>query len=195
MDNLPDGFSLPEGFPQNGSLEFEDSDYDSDPDDPIIASYDVYLKPQIADGRKIYILQFPNRDMHEPYTAANHCQPTELRIKPESGMVELDVPIDYKHNYDRQKGIKWGGAMKKSDHARGVGAHGLPAGFGIGGAQSKGKGQTADAEREEIEKKLRDFDGAVEQGEALAKQTLGGQIARREEHSPQYMIGTFREGE
>jgi DNA-directed RNA polymerase-3 subunit RPC5 len=190
METLPAGLTLSQG----AALEFDDSDYDSDPDDPVIASYDIYLKPQIANGRRVYILQFPNRDQNEPYSAANSCEPTELRIKPESGMVEFDIPIDFENNFDKTKGLKWGGAMSRSEHLKGAGMHGLPAGFGIGSVQSKGKPLTVDDEEKVVREALGDFDSAVQKGQVLTKQTLGGQIPQIEQHSPQYMIGTFREG-
>lgn len=174
-------------------MEFDD-EYDSDPDDPTVASYDVYLKPSIADGRKVYVLQFPNREADQPYTAANGACPGELRIKPESGMVELDVPIDAHHNYDQSKGVKWGGAMKKSEAVKGVGMYGLPAGFNIGGVQGKVKGLSEEEQEDAIRRATDNWDRAVRDSDALVKQTLGGQIGQHQAHSPQYMIGTFRGG-
>jgi hypothetical protein len=76
-----------------------DPDQDSD---PIKASYDVFIKPHIAADRQIYILQFPNRDSKQHYTARNQSQPLKMRIKPSAGMVELDVPLDAWRNYDRR---------------------------------------------------------------------------------------------
>jgi len=48
-----------------------DPDQDSD---PIKASYDVFIKPHIAADRQIYILQFPNRDSKQHYTARTASQ-------------------------------------------------------------------------------------------------------------------------
>src|SRR5690349_13839935 len=67
---------------------------DDNEDDPIEASYDVYIKPQWQDGRKLYVLQFPNRPSREDYSSTNASLPIELRLKPKAGLVELDVPLD-----------------------------------------------------------------------------------------------------
>lgn len=165
----------------------------SDPD-PIKASYDVYIKPSMSDGRQIYILQFPNRE--QPYNKKNHSQPLNLRVKPEAGMVELDVPVDAWRNYDRGKGLKWGEAMKKSNMVQGGRTHGLPGGFSIGGTQPAGRGRGRGEADEDIdqERMLADYAGAVRREDVLTKQTLGGQTVLNEDTTPQYMIGTFRNG-
>jgi DNA-directed RNA polymerase-3 subunit RPC5 len=166
---------------------------ESDPD-PIIASYDVYIKPSMSNGRQIYILQFPNRE--QPYNKENHSQPLKLRVKPEAGMVELDVPLDAWRNYDRGKGIKWGEAMKKSNMIQGGRTHGLPGGFSIGGGPPAGRGRGRGEAEEEIdqERLLADYAGAIQRDQVLTKQTLGGQTVLNEDTTPQYMIGTFRNG-
>jgi DNA-directed RNA polymerase-3 subunit RPC5 len=119
-----------------------------------------------------------------------------MRIKPSAGMVELDVPLDAWRNYDREKGVKWGEAIKKSNTAKGGGSHGLPGGFGIGGAQSGGRGRARIPENEQLdqEKLLEDYPLAVSRENVLTKQTLGGQAVPNDETNPQYMIGTFRKG-
>lgn len=171
----------------------EAEEYDPD---PIRASYDVFIKPQMDGERQIFVLQFPNRDANQPYSAANDCQPQELRIKPAAGMVELDVPLDVYRNYDKEKGIKWGDAMKKSATAKGGGSHGMPGGFSIGGAQpgARGRGRGDADEVENHVKLLDDYNGAVQRDQVLKKQTLGGQVLPQTETSPQYMIGVFRDG-
>jgi len=119
-----------------------------------------------------------------------------MRIKPNAGMVELDVPMDVWHNYDKGKGVTWGEAMKKSNSSKGGGSHGLPGGFGIGGAQPGGRGRNRGIEDREADQQrvLDDYKGAVEREQVLVKQTLGGQSVLNEESTPQYMIGTFRKG-
>ena len=164
--------------------------------DPIKASYDVYIKPGISGDRQVYVLQFPNRDAKQHYSQENNSKPSSLRIKPESGMVEVDVPIDVWRNYDRQKGVRWGDATKKSSMAKGGGSHGMPGGFGIGGAQNAGRGRGRGELDEEIghDRLLEDYDGAVQRDQVLKKQTLGGQFVLKEETNPQYMIGVWRDG-
>ena len=79
-----------------------DVEIENDPD-PIKASYNVYIKPRIPADKEIYVLQFPNRDSKQHYSAANLSQPFKMRIKPNAGMVEMDVPMDAMRNYDREK--------------------------------------------------------------------------------------------
>jgi len=167
---------------------------ENDPD-PIKASYDVYIKPRISADKQIYVLQFPNRDSKQHYSAQNQSQPFKMRIKPNTGMVEMDVPMDALRNYDREKGIKWGEAMKKSHMSKNGGSHGMPGGFGIGGAQpsGRGRGRGQNADEEDIQARiLQDYENAVRREQVLVKQTLGGQCISNEETTPQYMIGTFR---
>jgi len=186
-------FNLTEYAEHGDKVKIADVEMDED-SDPIKASYDVYIKPHISSDRQIYILQFPNRDSKQHYSAANHSQPLELRIKPEAGMLELDVPIDAWRNYDREKGVRWGEAMRRSNMSKGGGSHGLPGGFGIGGSQpssrSRGRGEGDDEVNQEAI--LEDYAGAIQREQVLSKQTLGGQSAPNEETTPQYMIGVFR---
>ena len=173
---------------------------DSDPEiesDPIKASYDVYIKPSISEDRQIYILQFPNRDVKQPYDAKHESQPYTMRVKEKAGMVELDVPVNVWANFDRDKGVRWGEAIKKSNNAKNGGSHGLPGGFGIGGAahSGRGRGRGADDEDVNVQMLMRNYDAAVINGQVLQKQTLGGQFISNEDTTPRYMIGAFRKGE
>lgn len=84
--------------------------------DPIKASYDVYIKPGISGERQVYVLQFPNRAAKQHYSQENDSKPFNLRIKPESGMVEIDVPMDVWRNYDREKRRQVGGRSKEEQH-------------------------------------------------------------------------------
>lgn len=164
--------------------------------DPIKASYDIYIKPCISEGRQIYVLQFPNRDANQRYSRDNESHPLKMRIKPEVGMVELDVPMDAWNNYDRGKGLKWGDAVKRSNVLQGGGSHGLPGGFGIGGGGSgRGRSKATKPEDEDMmqQRILADYASAVQRNHVLTKQTLGGQAVPIESTTPQYMIGTFRQ--
>jgi DNA-directed RNA polymerase-3 subunit RPC5 len=162
--------------------------------DPIKATYDVYIKPRISDDREIYVLQFPNRDAKQHYSNENESQPLKLRIKPEAGMLEVDVPLDVWRNFDREKGIKWGDAMKKSNMTKGGGSYGMPGAFGMGGAQPSGRGRARELEDDVNQQRLlQDYEAAVQQDHVLRKQTLGGQTVPNEDTTPQYMIGVWRE--
>jgi DNA-directed RNA polymerase-3 subunit RPC5 len=165
-------------------VEMEDSD-------PIKASYDVFIKPHMSGTQQVFILQFPNRDSRQHYSARHQSQPLKMRVKPTAGMVELDVPMDVYRNYDKDKGVRWGGAMKKSKAN-----HGLPGGFGIGGSVTAGRGRARNIPEEHAAQQqlLDDFDNCVREEHVLVKQTLGGQTIPTEENTPQYMIGTFEKG-
>ena len=164
-----------------------------DDSDPVIATYDVFIKPQSSTDRHIFVLQFPNTERH--YSKDNSCEPLALRIKPKAGMVELDVPLNIQQHVDPAKAVKWGQALKKRT-AKGEGSYGMPGGFGIGITQGAGRGiGRADVEHEPTEQELlRDFDRAVKNGQVLQKQTLGGQAVPNETTTPQYMVGTFQKG-
>lgn len=167
-----------------------------DDSDPVVASYDVFAKPGISDGRSIYVLQFPNRDAKQKYSENSQSQPLAMRIKPDVGMVEIDVPMMAWNNYDRGKGLKWGDAIRKSNVSRGGGSHGLPGGFGIGAAgvgAGRGRGR-ADLQDEEVMQRriITDYPNVIGEERVLLKQTLGGQAVTAEANTPQYMIGTFR---
>lgn len=179
-----------------GDTTMTDIDQDHPDPDPIKSSYDVYIKPSISGDRQIYVLQFPNRDAKQHYSQENNSQPLKLRIKPEAGMLEVDVPLDVWRNYDREKGVKWGDAVKKSDMAKGGGSHGMPGGFGIGGAQPTGRGRGRGNVDDEFnqESLLADYSAAVQRDQVLKKQTLGGQSVLKEDTNPQYMIGVWRDG-
>lgn len=162
--------------------------------DPIKATYDIYIKPTISNGRKLYVLQFPNRPSNQPYIEAQGAKPTELRMKPKSGLMELDVPLDPFRNYDREKGVKWGDALKQSNTTKGGHAYGLPGGFGIGGQPAgRGRGRGMKEEPEDLTG-ITDqaFTSMLNQQRVMTKQTLGGQAVPVESSAPQYMIGAFR---
>lgn len=163
-------------------------------DDRIVSSYDIFIKPHISEGRQVYILQFPNRDIEQRYAGSNDAQPLKFRTKPKAGMVEIDVPIDARRNYDKDKGIKWGDAIKKSNMVKGGGSHGLPGGFGIGGAQPTGRGRGRAQDQVDPERVMTDWEGAIRSEQTLVKQTLGGQIIPVDENSPQYFLGAFQKG-
>jgi DNA-directed RNA polymerase III subunit RPC5 len=168
-------------------------------EDPVVASYDVFLKPRLKDGKKLYIFQFPNRDVGQPYSAAYNNMPLEIRIKESSGLVEVDVPINTMRDYDREKGAKWGDAIQKSNPYRGGGglSVGLAAGFGVGSTQpARPRGPRRDQGQEEItqEDLMRDWAASVAQDKVLTKQTLGGQILPKDSTKSRYLLGTFRGG-
>jgi DNA-directed RNA polymerase-3 subunit RPC5 len=161
-------------------LDDMDIDNNVEDDDPITASYPVYLNPALPLGRRLLVLQQPNRTDDAPRPP-----PTELRLKAHSGMVEVDLPLDNTTAYDREKGLKWGRVLQSSMAAKNGGSHGLAGGFGFGAVQQRGK-KKGDQDDDEY----MDWNEAARQDKVLKTQTLGGQYPDTDE--VQYMVGVFQ---
>lgn len=160
--------------------------------DEMIAEYDVYInKPT----KKIMILQYPNRGPGQPYCERTGQKPLELRIKPKCGLIEVDIPMDVHTNFDKEKGIIYGEAMRKSRVLQDGGSYGMAGGFGIGSkprATASGR-QPSAAEEPTHESLLTNFDDANNKGHVMNKVTLGGQIVPfKPGNDPNYYIGVFK---
>ncbi|KAK0761423.1 hypothetical protein N5P37_006373 [Trichoderma harzianum] len=164
----------------NPKLDHNDAD-NNDDDDPITASYQVFLNPALPLGRRLLVLQHPNRTDSTPRPP-----PTELRLKEHSGMVEIDMPMDNTTAYDREKGLRWGRTLQNSMAVKNGGSHGLAGGFGVGAVQQRAPRKKGDVEEDEN----LDWNDAVRQGKVLSTQTLGGQYPDTDE--VQYMVGVFQ---
>ncbi|KAK2794295.1 hypothetical protein FQN52_008653 [Onygenales sp. PD_12] len=186
--------------------------------DPIIASYSIY----ITDSQiRRFLLQYPDRQSTQPYNATNAQKPTELRLKPRTGLVEVDVPVNTSVNYDERKGLRYGNALRKSRVIGEGGTMGFAGGFNAGAAAPRKGGVGAGGGGGEDEEmggvggsgsgkgrgrgRGEDFFGGDEQsmmdyedekaGVVMTKQTLGGRIKEAVEGDPVYMLGAFRENE
>lgn len=158
-----------------------------DDDDPITGAYNILLKPTLSAHRKIMVLEYPNKSDGKKHPRA----PLELRLKPNTGMVELDYPLDYNTSYDRAKGLNWGTNLHKNTEAKKGGSHGLAGGFGFGAppvrARAGGKGA------DEIFDMGMDWSEALKRDYVLRTQTLGGQKPNAGAES-KYMVGVFSGG-
>lgn len=167
----------------------------------MVAEYDVYITPDVAE-QQLYVLQYLNRSPAQPFTRDHNSQPSELRIKKDSGFIEVDVPIDIHNNYNRLAGVRWGEAMRKT---KGFGqkAFGIASGFertmprsanrpGATGEGAPVAPVTADDD-DNIEEYVTNFEDANEKGHVLNSQTFGGQILHEDDKGPSYMLGTFRD--
>lgn len=158
-----------------------------DDDDPIVATFNILLKPTLPANRRVLILEHPNKsDGRKPARS-----PMELRVKPATGMVEVDFPIDYNTAYDRTKGLNWGTNLHKNIEAKKGGSHGLAGGFGVGApppraARAGGRGANDD----EIFDMGMDWSEALRKDYVLRTQTLGGQTPDVSAES-KYMVGVF----
>ncbi|EEP75501.1 sulfite reductase beta subunit [Uncinocarpus reesii 1704] len=174
------------------------TDNDSTSDDPVIASYDIFITD--AQVRR-FLLQYPDRSLAQPYSDLTLQKPTEFRLKPKTGLVEVDIPINTRINYDESKGLRYGNALKKSRVLQEGGTHGLAGGFNTGGvaagrakleSDSVGKDYWNDGnggEYEDLE------DEAIKAGHIMTTQTLGGRIQETMDGDPIYMLGAFKENE
>ncbi len=166
---------------------------DADADgDPIVASYPVFLKAGLPAHQKLLALQWIYRAYPKELPKA-----AELRVKPGTGMVELDIPADTTLAYDRIKGKEWGVALANSTKAKAGGSHGLAGGFGIGGAQNRGRGGGKPGADEDGSgagggDDSMSWEQAEREGKVLKNLTLGGIC-----YSPdgaRYMVGVFQGG-
>jgi hypothetical protein len=169
-------------------------------DDPVVASYSVYIVPpsqtssttQSASVSKLLLLQYPaHRPSSKPYNTRKLQKPTSLRIKPNTGLLEVDVPIDTSDNYNREKGSEYGKALKRSRVGQQGGTHGLAGGFNTGAV---GRRFQYDGVH------LRDIPAhpgsdpnlSSEPEDIVTTQTLGGKIVKASSGDPVYMLGSFR---
>jgi DNA-directed RNA polymerase-3 subunit RPC5 len=157
----------------------------------VLAEYDVYITPEMQE--QIYLLQYPNRSREQPYNARTSTEPTEVRLKPETGFIEVDISNNTEVNFDKTKGLKWGKALNTAKE-NGAPSFGIASGFGKGTTLETGfsaRKKVAPAPRT-VDNRLAAFDDANQSGKVLNKQTLGGQVIKPEPGMPQYMLGAFR---
>lgn len=164
-----------------------------------MAEYDVFITPEIAE--QLYVLQYLNRPLDDPLTKATESEPSQLRIKQQSGFIEVDVPINVQNHYNRPMGVAWGEALRKTKDF-GQKAYGIAGGFertmprtNRPGPPQDGSAQVAPIEDNDLEEYIVNFDDANDKGHVLNTQTFGGQIIKDQDDAkgPNYMLGTFRQ--
>ena len=163
----------------------------------VIAEYDIYFN---SPGKRLMLLQYPNRDPGQPYSDKTCSKPLALRVKPKCGLVEVDVPIATHSFFDKKKGITYGEAIRKSRVLQEGGSYGLPGGLkaGMGGGmriRPPNLDQPSSIEERSQEALLDDFEDANNKGHVMNKLTLGGQIVPWKDGDPIYMVGVFRGSE
>ncbi|KAJ5893705.1 hypothetical protein N7495_005396 [Penicillium taxi] len=152
-------------------------------DDPVIASYDIFLTDSEIQR---HVFQYVDRPSKLPYNASRDQKPIALRMKLNTGIVEVEVPINTHVNYDHGKAAKYGDAL---DHSLATGGFGMGGGFNSG-AVGSGAVRAAKAKTGETAtgKKHQAFD----ENSKLQTQTLGGRIKTPEEGDPVHMLATFQ---
>ena len=160
----------------------------------VTAKYSLFInKPT---GKRAMLMQYPNRKLGQEYSAASNTKPLEIRIKPKCGIVEVDIPVEVHTNYDRQKGVQYGEAMRKSRLLQDGGSYGLGGGLGIGPRPTlKNDRHASPPDGPSHEKLLENFSDANNKGHVMNKITLGGHIHPYKNGDPIYVAATFKEGE
>ncbi|KAL2177726.1 Sin-like protein conserved region-domain-containing protein [Thermothelomyces heterothallicus CBS 202.75] len=161
----------------------------SDDDDPIIANFSVFIKPPLPENRNLVVLQYVNKTAQDP-AQIRVPRISELRVKPKTGMYEVDVPIDTTEAYDKNKGIAWGTALQKSMEAKKGGSLGLAGGFNIVATSTSARGRRGAGAGADDETPLT-WAEAARQDKVLRTQTFGGGRSA-EEANTRHMIGVFQ---
>jgi hypothetical protein len=162
----------------------------SEEDDPVVASYDVFLTDSEISR---YVFQYLDRDVDLPYNESNNQRPLQLRMKPNTGLVEVEVPISTRSNYDVNKGLRYGEAIKKSRSARDGGAFGMSGGFTAGHSAAASGGRVKSEANGDVE--ILDNKRVVDSNALMRTQALSGRIKPAEEGDPTYMLAAFKDSE
>ncbi|KAF9611475.1 hypothetical protein IFM89_032445 [Coptis chinensis] len=76
-----------------------DKDNEEEEEDIVVREIDVYFTPSPLDNNtQLYVMQYPLRPSWRPYELNEKCQ--KVRVKPESGKVEVELSVDNNSNYD-----------------------------------------------------------------------------------------------
>lgn len=117
-------------------------------------------------------------------------------MKPQSGVVELDIPINTARNYDQEKGRRWGEALRKARLEREARINGSSSTgrVGVGGKRRKITSYNNDYDDDDDDNDEDDiihvsFDEAKRNGRVLMHQTLGAKLLP---DNTRYMAGVFR---
>jgi hypothetical protein len=164
----------------------------TDEDDPVVASYSVFIKPPLPEHRKLVVFEHVTKTSQDP-TQIRVPRIAELRVKPSTGMYEVDVPIDTADAYDRNKGIAWGIALQKSMEAKKGGSLGLAGGFNIvpTPTTATGRGRRGGGGGNDDDELPLGWAEAARQDKVLRTQTFGGARSAQEANT-RHMIGVFQ---
>ncbi|MCJ1288029.1 hypothetical protein MMC26_007382 [Xylographa opegraphella] len=160
------------------------------PDDQVKTEFDVFVNKT---DKHIMVLQFPNRDRKQPYNARSGQKPLRLRIKPKSGLVEVDVPLVIERHYDQVKGAQYGDALRKSRVMQQGNSYGLAGGLGVNGAIRPIRDTTQTSiTRTSEDDLLGNPDAPFNEDRLMNKLILGGRIIKPQNGKPNYYIGVFK---
>ncbi|OLY80338.1 DNA-directed RNA polymerase III subunit RPC5, partial [Smittium mucronatum] len=82
-----------------------------DDSDPVVARYPVYLNEKLS--KYLNLFQYPMKSSE--WIDQQEQQPTDARVKPIAGVVELEIPINTNHMmYSKSKGSKLAAGLRTS---------------------------------------------------------------------------------
>lgn len=87
--------------PKPEDVDLQEDGMDVDGEDRVVREIDVFFTPPPMDNNiQLYVLQYPLRPCWRPYELDERCE--EVRVKPESAEVEVDLSVDNdSKNYDQ----------------------------------------------------------------------------------------------
>ena len=165
-------------------------------DDPVEKEWAVCMNPN-SRNRHMVVLRYPHRNSGNPYLDRNNQQPLEIRIKPKSGLVEVDIPLPvHQRTYDRHQGLRYGEAMGKNEVIQSGGSFGVRG--GLGNANFNGRRFNATEGFPSTIETLQDdqlrlTEDSGDEGRVMNRITMAGIISPWEETDPLYFLATFKE--
>jgi DNA-directed RNA polymerase III subunit RPC5 len=193
----------------------DDSPSDSDnSDDPVVREVE-FLINEVPELKHLLVFQWAGIEKGQPLPKVS-----EVRVKWESGFVEVDVPIPREtlmsDQYDRVAAIKYGEALRKTKEL-GQTAYGAAAGFerklppptkrkGAANDEDLDDDDDDDAgeeastsaaapveEDDNIDKYLANYEDAIDKGHVLQTTTWEGRLRERGEGGGFTMVGVLRD--
>ncbi|OMO97128.1 DNA-directed RNA polymerase III subunit Rpc5 [Corchorus olitorius] len=81
--------------------EEEEQQEAAEEEDMVVRKIDVFFTSSVDANTQLYVLQYPMRPCWRPYELDERCE--EVRLKPATGEVEVDMSVDFdSNNYDKK---------------------------------------------------------------------------------------------
>ncbi|OMJ16895.1 DNA-directed RNA polymerase III subunit RPC5 [Smittium culicis] len=95
----------------NTTINQKNTNQDDLEDDPVISRYPVFLNEKLS--KYLHLFQYPLKSSE--WIEQQEQQPTNARVKPKAGIVELEIPINTSHMmYSKNKGSKLAAGLRNS---------------------------------------------------------------------------------
>ncbi|CDK28841.1 unnamed protein product [Kuraishia capsulata CBS 1993] len=91
--------------PMEGVTGSMDGGYIDDLDDPVVEEIPISFKP-ISEA-ELYLLQFPNKAANSAYAKHEIANISDAKVKSQSGIIEVEIPVDKSRFFDQEKSEKW----------------------------------------------------------------------------------------